>query len=295
MNIAPPDPAIVRHRLELALAEDGVDRDITSLATIPPDAPPGRFDLRPREPGVFAGEAVLDAVARRFADRCQIARAVGDGDAFVAGQRLATLTGEVRAILGIERTLLNFLQRLCGVATLTRRYVDAARPGGARIYDTRKTIPGWRDLDKYAVRCGGGCNHRMGLHDAVLIKDNHVSGAPAADLARLVAEARQRLAVAGAGPDFIEVEVDTLEQFREVLRSPGVNIILLDNFAIESMREAVALRNAAGLRGRVEIEVSGGVTLETTGAIAATGVDRIAVGAITHSARAIDLGLDAVG
>jgi nicotinate-nucleotide pyrophosphorylase (carboxylating) len=295
-RIHPPAQAIVHKHLEAALAEDGFEQDITSRATIPPggDRDGGRFELRTREAGTFAGAAILNAVAERFPDKLTVACTIDDGETFPRGRLLATLAGDARTILGLERTLLNFLQRLCGVATLTARYVAAVGNTGVRIFDTRKTIPGWRALDKYAVRCGGGWNHRMGLHDAVLIKDNHLAGAGPGALARMIAEARARLAEGGHTPAFVEVEVDDLVQFREVLGADGVDVILLDNFSLEQMREAAAIRDAAGLRGRIELEVSGGVTLEAVPAIATTGIDRIAVGALTHSAPAIDIGLDRI-
>ncbi|MGB9625973.1 MAG: nicotinate-nucleotide diphosphorylase (carboxylating), partial [Phycisphaerae bacterium] len=165
-RIHPPDQAIVRKHLEAALAEDGFHQDITCRATIPHGSHRhrGRFHLRTRQHGTFAGAAILDAVAERFPDEITLARAIDDGQSFPRGEVLATLDGDAPTILGLERTLLNFLQRLCGVATLTARYVAAVGNTGVRIFDTRKTIPGWRALDKYAVRCGGGHNHRMGLH-----------------------------------------------------------------------------------------------------------------------------------
>lgn len=282
-----------RSLLETALEEDGFDRDLTSvISVIAGGGADGRFTLAARENGTFAGEAILAVVAERFPAQLRIAAEVSDGEQFSARRRLAAIEGDAQTILGIERTLLNFLQRLCGVATLTRRFVDAVAGTGAKIYDTRKTIPGWRELDKYAVRCGGGCNHRMGLHDAVLIKDNHLAGIPIARLASTLAEILGRLDHAKHHHEFVEVEVDTLEQFRAVVAVPGVDVVLLDNFTLEQMRQAVAIRDGAGLRGRVALEVSGGVREESVAAIAATGVDRIAIGALTHSARAVDLGLD---
>ncbi len=185
----------------------------------------------------------------------------------------------------------NFLSRMSGVATLTRHFVHAARQAhpGVQVLDTRKTIPGWRELDKYAVRAGGGLNHRFGLYDAVLIKDNHLAGIPTE---RLAAELTALLKRIAGKPSFVEVEVDRLEQFDEVCRVGGIDIVLLDNFTLEAMRVAVARRDARGLRGRLALEASGGVTQATIGAIAATGVDRISVGEITHSAAALDIGLD---
>lgn len=294
MNITPPDSAIIRRHLDAALAEDGFDHDITSMATIPPDVPQsnGRFELRPRERGTFAGAAILAAIAERFAGKITMTREIEDGQAFARSQRLATLDGDTRTILGLERTLLNYLGRLCGVATLTARCVAATGDTGVRIFDTRKTIPGWRILDKYAVRCGGGHNHRMGLHDAVLIKDNHLAGTGPHALMRLIADAHARLAKAAVKPAFVEVEVDDLDQLREVIQADNVDVILLDNFLPEQMREAVAIRDAAKRPTRIDLEVSGGVTLDTIPTAAKTGVDRIAIGGLTHSARGIDIGLD---
>jgi nicotinate-nucleotide pyrophosphorylase (carboxylating) len=197
----------------------------------------------------------------------------------------------MRSLLSAERLVLNFLQRMSGVATATHRYVRQVQGTAAKITDTRKTIPGHRLLDKYAVRAGGGVNHRMGLYDGLLVKDNHIAGIPLAELAtrigRIVARARAENATR-----MVEVEVDTLEQLREALKVDAIDIILLDNMDCPSMAEAVRLRDAAGRRGTLALEASGGVTLETVRAVAETGVDRIAVGAITHSAPALDIGMD---
>ena len=207
---------------------------------------------------------------------------------------LARLHGPSRTILQAERVLLNFLQHLCGVATLTNRYVDAVASTAAQIFDTRKTIPGWRILDKYAVRCGGGRNHRMGLHDAVLIKDNHLAGISTRQLASKV---RKMLSVASTlspPPSFVEVEADSLDQFEELLNVAGVDVILLDNFSPENLCCAVRMRNSAGLRHTLDLEASGGITLDTVRDVAETGVERISVGQITHSAPALDLSLERV-
>jgi nicotinate-nucleotide pyrophosphorylase (carboxylating) len=217
---------------------------------------------------------------------------VDDGDRLSAGTVIAEAHGAARTLLGIERTLLNFLQRLCGVATLTRRFVDAVSGTQAEIYDTRKTIPGWRVLDKYAVRCGGGRNHRHGLHDAVLVKDNHLSHFSASGLDAGAFEILNRLSEEGARPEFIEFEVDTPTQLEALFKVVGINVILLDNFTLDRMREAVARRDALGLKGKVALEASGKVTLETVRQVAETGVERIAVGALTHSATALDIGMD---
>jgi nicotinate-nucleotide pyrophosphorylase (carboxylating) len=202
---------------------------------------------------------------------------------------LLRLRGPVRSLLSAERVILNFLQRTCGVATLTQRFVRRVAGTGARIYDTRKTIPGFRLLDKYAVRAGGGENHRVGLYDGLLVKDNHLASVPVKELVVYL----QPIVNHSRGEDAdrpVEIEVDTLEQFKEVLKVEGVNVILLDNMDCPRMEMAVELRNKSGKP--VALEASGGVTLETARTIALTGVDRIAVGALTHSATALDIGLD---
>jgi nicotinate-nucleotide pyrophosphorylase (carboxylating) len=197
----------------------------------------------------------------------------------------------MRSLLSAERVILNFLQHLSGVATHTHRFVRRVAGTSARIYDTRKTIPGLRLLDKYAVRAGGGFNHRVGLYDGLLIKDNHLAAVPQREIADYLAKVVQQ-SRAEDPSRLIEVEVDRLDQFREVLKVDGVQVILLDNMDCPNMTQAVDLRNRSGRKGQVELEASGGVTLETVRSIAATGVERIAVGAITHSAPALDIGLD---
>jgi nicotinate-nucleotide pyrophosphorylase (carboxylating) len=204
---------------------------------------------------------------------------------------LLRLRGPMRSLLSAERVILNFLQHLSGVATHTHRFVRRVAGTGARIYDTRKTIPGLRLLDKYAVRCGGGHNHRVGLYDGLLVKDNHLAAVPLRELpdylARAVAQSRAEDATR-----LVEIEVDRLDQMREVLKVDGIQVILLDNMDCPTMEQTVQLRDRAGRRGQVELEASGGVTLETVRSIASTGVERIAVGAVTHSAPALDIGLD---
>jgi len=293
-SIRPPDPAIVRSRLDIALAEDGFDRDLSSRAAAGAGSGDGvrRFALVARQEGLFAGAAVLGAVVERFSGQLAIELVTGDGRRFARGECLAIVEGRVGTILALERTLLNFLQRLCGVATLTAEFVRAVEGTDVRIYDTRKTIPGWRELDKYAVRCGGGFNHRFGLHDAVLFKDNHLAGIPAGKLARAVAQMVRRAREADPPPAFVEVEVDSLDQLRQLIEVEGIDLFLLDNFGLEDLRKAAAIRDAARLRGRVELEASGGISLASAGAMARTGIDRLSVGAITHSAPAVDLGLD---
>jgi nicotinate-nucleotide pyrophosphorylase (carboxylating) len=284
-SLSSAETAAARRLIDLALAEDlDAVGDVTSLATIPADAR-GRAAVVARAAGVVAGLPVAALVLEVVDAQLAFAPSVDDGAAVTPGTRLATVTGPMRSILTAERTALNFLQRLSGVATLTRRYVEAAG-GRGQILDTRKTTPGWRLLEKYAVRQGGGHNHRLGLYDGVLIKDNHLAalgGGPGAI----------RAAVTTARAHFpalpVEVEVDTVEQFEAALACRP-DIILLDNMPPEQMRQCVARRETA-VPG-VNLEASGGVNLTTIGAIAATGVDRISVGALTHSAVALDIALD---
>ncbi|MBP7934003.1 MAG: carboxylating nicotinate-nucleotide diphosphorylase [Phycisphaerae bacterium] len=280
--------AILWHQ---ALQEDGADLDVTTRVAF--DRPmAGTAHLNARQPGVFAGRALLDMLADAHPEQLKVNARLADGDRIHPTTPIAVLNGPLPLLLGIERTLLNFLERLCGVATLTRRFVDAVAGTKARIYDTRKTIPGWRLLDKYAVRCGGGFNHRIGLHDAVLIKDNHLTGVAVAGLAAAAGRVVDRCRQLDPRPDFIEFEVDTLGQLDELLKVPGIDVILVDNFSPKQIQEAVRRRNASGPAGRTQLEASGGVNLETVREIAATGVERIAVGAITHSAPALDIGMD---
>ncbi len=282
----------LRRQWEDALQEDGAERDLTSLA-VAPERRIVTVELRARQAGVFAGVPMFDLLREAYPAQLTVAPDVADGRRIAAGDRLAVVTGPLRLLLAIERTLLNFLQRLCGVATLTRAYVDAVASTPARIYDTRKTVPGWRHLDKYAVRCGGGHNHRMGLHDAVLVKDNHLAGIEPARLTAAASAMMADIASLSPPPDFVEFEADDLQAFDALLKVPGIDVILLDNFSLADMREAVARRNAAGLAGRLQLEASGGVSIASVLAVAETGVDRIAVGAITHSAPALDIGIDA--
>lgn len=282
---------LLRTQWEQALAEDGTDNDITSACAIEPGTPAAATVVA-RGPGVFAGGAILDLLKEACANKLTILAKVEDGARLEAGTSIATIAGPMRLLLSIERTLLNFLQRLCGVATLTRAYVDAVEGTGATILDTRKTIPGWRQLDKYAVRCGGGHNHRFGLHDAILVKDNHLAGV---DLRRLAARASELISLAGElrpPPAFIEFEVDNLEQLDQLFKVVGIDVILLDNFTPEQMRQAVARRDELGLKGKVQLESSGRVSLDTVRTIAETGVDRISVGALTHSAPALDVAME---
>jgi nicotinate-nucleotide pyrophosphorylase (carboxylating) len=268
--------------VEMALAEDlGRSGDITSLACIPAEA---RLTCAfvARKAGVIAGLACARLALRALDPAADFKALVADGATVAAGTRLAVVTAQARAVLSAERTALNLLGRLSGVATLTSAYVAKAAGAKARIIDTRKTTPGLRALEKYAVRCGGGANHRFGLDDAILIKDNHVAACGG------VGEAVDRARARAGHMVKIEVEVDSLDQLHEAL-AHGPDIIMLDNFTLADLRAAVIL---AG--GRVVLEASGGVDLSTVGAIAETGVDLISVGALTHSAPVLDIGLDAI-
>jgi len=301
--------------LAVAFREDfGHAGDLTTDALVPPDAP-GRAAVVARKAGVAAGMPGVALTLGRFEPRLHWNPESRDGDALRPGQRLGIIEGPARGILAAERVLLNFLGRLSGIATLTRRYVEAVQGTRTKIYDTRKTTPGWRRLEKYAVHCGGGENHRMGLYDAVLIKDNHLAlGAessasgpgpygPAEAVVRAkryvaklaqstgssASESPKATAASPRGPALVEIEVDTLDQLDGVLPA-GPDGVLLDNFSVANLRAAVAWRDAVA--PSVFLEASGGVSLDTVRDIAQTGVDRISVGALTHSAAWLDFGLD---
>jgi nicotinate-nucleotide pyrophosphorylase (carboxylating) len=277
-----PEQLILKH-VRYALAEDVGSGDVTTLATIPSDAR-AVAHMVAREPICVAGVALAEAAFRELASNITIEISAHDGGRVGAGDQIISISGSARAILTAERVALNFVQRLSGVATLTAKFVDAVQGTRARILDTRKTTPGWRQLEKYAVACGGGQNHRIGLWDMVLIKDNHLAALrdekPNA-IAAAVARAREQSPALK-----VEVEADTLDQVQQATEA-GADIILLDNMTLDQLRAAVAL-----VSGRAKTEASGGVNLQTVRGIAETGVDYISVGAITHSARAVDIGLD---
>lgn len=265
--------------LKMALAEDIGPGDVTGNSVIPGDAL-GKFVFNARERLTLAGLKYLPELFELVDPAVKVELLVKDGDTVEAGVTLATISGPARALLAGERTALNLLQHLSGIATLTHQYVSAVKGTNAKILDTRKTIAGLRHLQKYAVTCGGGTNHRMGLYDAVMIKDNHIAIAggvrPAVEAAR------------GSGLK-VQVECDTLAQLDEALRI-GVDSVLLDNMDIPTLAEGVKRSRAKG----VWSEASGNVNLETVRAIAETGVDAISVGKLTHSVKAVDIGLDAV-
>lgn len=275
------DPVRVASLVRAALAEDlAGGADITTAATVPPGRR-GQAGLIARSAGTVAG---LPVAALAFhlgpgGDQVTIAYQAADGDRLSPGQQVLTVAGPVGAILTAERTALNLICHLSGVATLTRQFADAAAGTHARIRDTRKTMPGIRALQKYAVRCGGGVNHRMSLSDAALVKDNHVAAAGSVGAAFA--------AVRRDAPGLpVEVECDTLPQVAEAIEA-GADLILLDNFAVPDMAAAVALT-----AGRAKLEASGRITIDSARAIAETGVDYLAVGALTHSAPVLDIGLD---
>jgi len=268
--------------LWLALQEDLGHADVTSVATVPADLA-GRARVHGREPFVLSGSHAFQRVFQILDDTTRVRCFFEDGQAVEALAPVFELEGKVRILLAGERTALNLLQRLCGVATLTRKMVEALSTTPCRLLDTRKTTPLWRALEKQAVRHGGGYNHRFNLADGVLIKDNHIAAAGS------IKEAVQRAKTQAPHTLRIEVEVDTLEQLDEALHA-AVDVILLDNFSVEMLHRAVTRT-----RGRALLEASGGVTLESVHAIAQTGVDFISCGALTHSARAIDIGLELLG
>ena len=283
--------------IDLAFAEDfGGDAawraDLTSLFFIPAGSD-GAADVVARSAGVIAGLPAIELVFGSLSKEFRVESRVADGAKVSAGTVIATVSGPMNLLLSGERTALNFVQHLSGIATLTRRYVDAIAGLPAKILDTRKTIPGWRLLAKCAVRQGGGHNHRVGLYDGVLIKDNHLAFALSRfrqSIPMIIQNARKQPRLSKLDEKLpIEIEVDTLEQFEDALAGRP-DIVLLDNMTVEQMSEAVRHRNLAA--PTVLLEASGGVNLQTARGIAETGVDRISVGALTHSAPALDIALD---
>ena len=286
----------LRALVRLSIAEDlGRSVDWTTVCLIDDDAG-GGCQIVPRESGICAGLVTVPWIIDEFDGELAAEVLSKDGEALVPGQPIANLRGNVRDLLTAERTILNVLCRLCGVASQTKQYADEIIGSKAKLYDTRKTTPGWRLLEKYAVACGGGRNHRRGLYDGFLIKDNHLALGGGAAGPMSAGEAAERALnwrsseVDGmAAPPIVEVEVDSLEQLKDVL-PVGPDIVLVDNFSLQQLTAAVALRDE--LNPAVELEASGNVKIDTIAAIAATGVDRISSGALTHQATWLDLGLD---
>lgn len=280
----PPPQRNIDAIVAAALAEDAPAGDITVQALIDPDLR-ATASIAAREPGIFCGTSAIEAAMRLTDPRITVTSMLADGARFEAGDVLARLSGPAAGILTAERTALNIAQRLSGIATMTRAFVEAAAGTGARVVDTRKTTPGLRILERWAVRCGGGSNHRSSLSEAVMVKDNHLAllaaqGPEALTAALLAARTRLPHTV------HLEVEVDRLDQIEPVLAA-GVDSIMLDNFGLADLAAGVRL-----VAGRALVEASGNVRLDTVAAIAATGVDIISAGALTHSVRALDLGLD---
>jgi nicotinate-nucleotide pyrophosphorylase (carboxylating) len=271
---------LVEQAVQAALVEDlGLAGDITTDSIIPPDAR-GQAAIVARRQGVISGLDLVETAFRMLDPEIVLVRVIDDGGKVEPGGTIATIEGHTRALLTGERTALNFLGRLSGIATLTAAYAEAVKGTGARIACTRKTAPGLRVFERYAVRCGGGVNHRFGLYDAVLVKDNHIAAAGG------LGAALERLRPRAGHMVKVEVEVDTLQQLEEALSFP-IDAVLLDNMDIATLKQAVAMA-----KGKVLTEASGGVSFETVAEIAATGVDLISVGALTHSPRNLDSSLE---
>ncbi len=293
----------LRQLVRLSVREDIADQyDWTSVATVPLDKQ-GAADVVIRQSGIVAGVQIAEVVFDEMSINGEVRNLVADGDVAEAGMTAVSISASAIDLLTAERIILNFMGRLCGIATQTSEYVKLLAGTGVAVYDTRKTTPGWRRLEKYATRCGGAVNHRNGLHDAILIKDNHLaacattlSGDDGSDVIGEAIEKSRELIqdVVAAGNPIdaampIEIEVDTLEQLQIAL-SHHPDIVLLDNMSNDQLRNAVALRS--DVAPEVQLEASGGVTHETIRTIAETGVDRISVGALTHSAKSLDVALD---
>jgi len=276
----PATPSDLGEQVALALAEDVGTGDLT--AALVPAGRTGRATVITREPAVVCGQPWFDEVFRQLDPLVRVAWDVAEGSAVQPDQRLCRLEGPARSLLTGERTALNFLQTLSGTATVARRYAEALAGLPCRVLDTRKTIPGLRRAQKYAVRCGGGGNHRMGLYDGILVKENHILAA--GSIAAAVAAARAQGATVP-----VEVEVETLEELRQALDA-GADMALLDEFSLDDLRAAVAM-NRSHPRGSIKLEASGSVTLETLRAIAETGVDFVSVGSLTKHLRAVDLSM----
>jgi len=283
--------AKVRPLIRMAIEEDLGQGDLTSTLLFK-DNIIAKSSIISREEIVVCGIDVVREILKQYDERLKLKVLVNDGRSAYVGCKIGIIEGPLCSMLSAERVLLNFLQRLSGIATTTRKYVRAVQGTKAKIYDTRKTIPGWRILEKYAVQCGGGHNHRIGLYDGILIKDNHLAQLGRnfqPKLRKIISEARKI-----KGVKFVAVEVDHVDdQLNYVLEIPGIDIVLLDNMGQWQLKHAVEMRNEmCGKRKKPLLEASGNISLNNVSAIAQCGVDRIAVGAITHSATAVDIGLD---
>jgi nicotinate-nucleotide pyrophosphorylase (carboxylating) len=287
----------LRELIQLAKREDLGNDDVTSRLMLPENKI-GVGTLLQKETGIVCGLPIVEMICRTYDERLRVELIPGFHMELIEGRfsdakttPLLRIRGPARSLLSAERVVLNFLQRMSGVASQTQRFVRRVAGTGSKIYDTRKTIPGFRLLDKYAVRAGGGFNHRIGLFDGLLVKDNHLASLTTQELPAYLADVVNRCRSEDPSR-LVEIEVDNLEQLREVLKVEGIDVILLDNMDCPKMEQAVQLRDRAGRKGKIELEASGGVTLETVRSIAATGVERIAVGAITHSVTALDISLE---
>ncbi|MHC4394674.1 MAG: carboxylating nicotinate-nucleotide diphosphorylase [Planctomycetota bacterium] len=286
LNIAKAIPLI-----KMAIEEDLGQGDTTSELFVK-DNTIAKANIISREEIVVCGMDIVREILICYDEKLKLRVRVNDGQSAYVGRKIAAIEGPLCSMLSAERVMLNFLQRLSGIATTTRKYVRAVEGTGAKIYDTRKTTPGWRILEKYAVRCGGGYNHRLGLYDGILIKDNHLAQLGRnfyPKLAKIITEARKV-----KGVKFVAVEVDHVDdQLNHVLKIPGVDIVLLDNMGQWQLKHAVDMRDQmCGKNKKPLLEASGNITLNNVSAIAHCGIDRIAIGAITHSATAVDIGLD---
>jgi len=285
------DMAKIRPLIQMAIEEDLGQGDKTSEILFKDDTL-AKATIISREEIVVCGMELAREILKCYDERLELTIRINDGEQAHVGNKLGTIEGPLRAMLSAERVMLNFLQRLSGISTTTNKYVRAIQGTKARIYDTRKTMPGWRLLEKYAVRCGGGYNHRFGLYDGILIKDNHLAELGEhfqQKLREIIADARKI-----KGVKFVAVEVDHVDhQLNYVLEIPGIDIVLLDNMGQWQLKHAVEMRDEmCGKNKKPLLEASGNITLSSVSAIAQCGIDRIAVGAITHSAKAVDIGLD---
>ncbi|MBC8378793.1 MAG: carboxylating nicotinate-nucleotide diphosphorylase [Planctomycetes bacterium] len=287
-NLKKLDLSKVQTLIDVAVEEDFGTGDPTSEITVCKNERAKGY-LVSREEIVVSGMALIEEVLKRYDNRLKLKVMINDGERASVADKLGVIEGPLRSMLSAERVVLNFLQRLCGISTMTWKFVSAIRGTKAKIYDTRKTMPGWRELEKYAVRCGGGYNHRMNLGDAVMFKDNHIAELGRnfkPKLAKMIQQANAK-----KGVKFVVVEVDHVDaQLDRVITIPGVDIILLDNMGQWQLKHAVELRNMIGRKPL--LEASGGITLNNVLTVASCGVDRISIGAITHSAIAVDIGLD---
>ncbi|MHC4324135.1 MAG: carboxylating nicotinate-nucleotide diphosphorylase [Planctomycetota bacterium] len=286
LNLAKARPLI-----RMAIEEDLGKGDMTSELLFKKDTL-AKANIISREEIIVCGMDIAGEILKSYDERLKLKVRIDDGQSAHVANQLGTIEGPLRSMLSAERVMLNFLQRLSGIATTTRKYVRAIQGTKAKIYDTRKTMPGWRILEKYAVRCGGGYNHRIGLYDGVLIKDNHLAQLGRnfqKKLQKIVSEAKKV-----RGLKFVAVEVDHVDhQLNYVLEIPGIDIVLLDNMGQWQLKHAVEMRDRmCGKNKKPLLEASGNITLSNVSAIAQCGIDRIAIGAITHSAKAVDIGLD---